>query len=170
MNRILASTLMLAFTALGSKGLIELRLLPLFKPDVQALRDALQPNATNDDYLRQLLSDEGVPSSTLSRPSAAITEAVSGLPSSDPILFIASRNTPVNQLAYLVIKGLSLPHLVQYSWCEPPDAPRRSDKLAALLLYNLSQPAESLTASSVIPRLIMIPGAQAQQWTAYCSR
>jgi hypothetical protein len=170
MKRLLAAILVLAFTALGSKGLIELRLLPLLKPDVHALRDGLQPNATSDDYLRQLLSDEGVPSSTLSRPSAAIRDAVSGLPSSDPILFIAPRNTPANQLAYLVIKGLSLPHLLQYAWCEPPDAPRRSDKLAAVLLYNLPQPAEYLTASSVIPRLTMIPGAQAQQWTAYCSR
>jgi hypothetical protein len=169
MNRFLAGILLLAFIAFGVKGLIELRLVPLLKPDAQAFRRALQPDATTDDYLRQLLSEQGVPAAALSRPSAAIRESIKRLPSSAPILFIAPRVTPSNQLAFLVVKGLSFPHLLQYASCDSQEKVRVSDRLGALLLYALPTVGTS-NASTVIPQLTMIPGDQARQWTAYCSR
>ncbi len=170
MNRLLLGIVMVAFVALGVKGLIELRLLPLFKPDLRAVRNEFQPDATNDGYLRQLLSEQGVPPSWLVRPSAEIRESINHLQSTDPILFIAPRNTPSNQLAFFVVKGLSLPHLLQYASCESQETPHGSEKLAALLLYAVPPPVESSNVSTVIPRLTMIPGTQARPWTAYCSR
>src|SRR5262249_1941113 len=169
-DSLLALMSMLVFIALGAKGLIELRLLPLFKPDSQAFRNALQPDATNDDYLRQLLSEQGVPASSLSRPSAAIRESIKSMPSQDPILLVVPRNTPSNQLLFFVLKGLSFPHLLQYAWCDSPATPRISENLAAMLLYEVPLTVESSNASTVVPRLIMVPGAQARPWTAYCSR
>jgi len=167
-NKFLLLIFILAFAVLGTNGLIQLRLLPLFKVDAQTLHHALEPDATNDDYLRQLLSDDGVPASSLVRPAAAIRDSIGRVAASGSILFIARNNTPANQLLFLVVKGLAFPRLLRYTWCEPADARPGSEAHSALLLYGISPPAEK--GSTVIPRLTLIPGTQAQLWTAYCSQ
>ncbi len=163
---------LIAFISLGFRALYGLGLHGMIKDEPHGSRAALASDVSTDGYIRELLVQEGVPASDVTKPAAAIEAALAELPPEGSILFIAPRNLPTHELMFLVVKTLSLPRSIYLLWCDGPNPPPLpvQEKIVAVMLYLVTPPLSMKGSKMVIPRLTIAPVSEAVAWTSYCSR
>lgn len=163
---------LMAFIMLGLGAWREMQLHRMITDGQGDLGAALTPMSTTDRYIRELLIQDGAPASAVAQPAAAIQTALAELPPEGSLIFVTPRNSPTNDLMFLVLKTLSLPRSTYWVWCEgsSPPGPPANEKIAAVVFYLVTPPTDVRGSKLVIPRLSIAPVSDVVAWTSYCSR
>jgi hypothetical protein len=160
---LIATFFLLAFAALGARGLSGRGLFHLRPDEAAQLRRDFRPETTTDAYIRELLRREGVAEAEIRRPTASARRAFGALGAGD-LIFVAPRADASRELMYMVVKSIALPRRVHLRYCDGA-RDESHDPVAGVLTYLLD-PLEG--AEPIFPRLAL--STESRAWTSFCSR
>ncbi|MGH9770075.1 MAG: hypothetical protein ACREAB_21840 [Blastocatellia bacterium] len=172
---IIVAVFLFAFPGFGLQTWKELRLHRMIRDEPGALRAALEPEASTDGYIRELLAADVTPRPTLSRPAAAVRAALAELPPEGAVLFLAPRKLPRYEVMFLTVKTLTLPRSIHLLWCDDSKQIQNAqnaqrEKAAAVMFYLVSPPSGISGVKTIIPHLAIAPVSESTTWTSYCSQ
>ena len=167
----LTALFLLAFIIIGCIGFRELGFYRLLKDEPDASRKAIVRDATNDDYFRAMLANQGISHSTVVRPSAKLRNILKELDPNGSIVFVAPRKLPEHHVMFLLVRAISLPRTVIGAFCDTREPAEKIEKrVAAYVLYLIEPPSNVQNVQSFAPELWIFPAEEGSSWTTFCSR
>ncbi len=172
MRRWLFALFILTFIGAGVDGWRLLNLDAYLRDEPAGLLRALNPDATSDAYIGDLLAAEGVPREAIRSPSQSIRSALATLPREGAVIVVVPHDVPKYNVMFLTLKHLSLPRYAYYLPCDNPAMASipSDEKIAAIISYLVEPPTVVSGHWRVLPRLALTATSEADAWKPYCSR
>jgi hypothetical protein len=167
----LIALFVLAFIILGCIGIGELGFYNMLRDEPDASRRAIVRDATNDQYFRALLANQGISQSTVVRPSAKLRNILNELGGDGSIVFVAPRAVAENHVMFQLVRTISLPRTVIGAFCDTRETAEKIEKrVSAYVLYQIEPPLKVQNVHSFAPELWIFPAEEGSSWTTFCSR
>lgn len=167
----LRALFVIAFVALGVAGIERFHLPSRLGDEPGASAHAITRDATSDEYFRALLEAHGIPRASIVGPTSKLRSVLSTMNGTGPIVFVAPRSLPEFEVAYQLVRTISLPRRVVSAYCDSPNG-TWSDAVpvSAYVLYLIDPPPNAQNALSLAPKLTVIVSSEVSSWTTFCSR
>jgi len=167
----LAALFVAAFIGLGVAGIERFHLHDLLRDEPRAALHAITRDATNDEYFRALLEAQGVPRSSVIRPTSKLRSILSTISEDGSLVFVAPRSRPETDVLYQLVRTISLPRKVINGYCDAPAKTRPvTEPVSAYILYAINPPPNTQNALSFAPELSVIVTPEVRTWTTFCSQ